>query len=338
MRRATIVWQRRALRPGVSAGVVARRHAHRVLGVAARRLPRHPDRRRRDRQGRGGHARSRGRHAAAVVARRQDCCTSQRPHRHLEHLRVRHRRSHDVAGHERARRRVQPQPSPDGKRLAFIASVPKGGYDLFELPIDRTTLAAGARLLRRSSRRRSTSPTTKRRSRAPRPYRALETLAPQSWTLAARQPRSRSASIQTGGSDAVGLHGYSLARRPRLRARRRRTSARRTATSAGCPTLRVSRRRARCSSAVAGASTASASASPRRTGAATIVGRHSVRVAAELELDAVVRLRRRLVSGSSRRRLASMLDPNMRVPVHAADRLRAGRHRQRASRSRRCAA
>src|SRR6185369_16806385 len=45
---------------------------------------------------------------------------------------------------------------------------------------------------------------------APRPFRAFETLAPQVWTLTT-DLGSHSASIQTGGSDAVGLHNYSLA-------------------------------------------------------------------------------------------------------------------------------
>jgi hypothetical protein len=44
----------------------------------------------------------------------------------------------------------------------------------------------------------------------PRPYRALETLAPQTWT-GTYDFSSNSASIQTGGGDAVGLHSYSLA-------------------------------------------------------------------------------------------------------------------------------
>jgi hypothetical protein len=103
----------------------------------------------------------------------------------------------------------QPRSSPDGKRLAFIASVPKGGFDLFELAIDRTTwLPARDYVDDRPNpvdvRDDETAVT------APRPYRAFETLAPQAWTVQL-DSASRTANIQTGGTDAVGLHSYSLA-------------------------------------------------------------------------------------------------------------------------------
>src|SRR5262249_50924393 len=45
---------------------------------------------------------------------------------------------------------------------------------------------------------------------AARPYRATETLAPRAWTLQV-DTATANANIQTSGSDAVGLHGYSLA-------------------------------------------------------------------------------------------------------------------------------
>jgi hypothetical protein len=103
----------------------------------------------------------------------------------------------------------QPEPSPDGTRLAFISSVPRGGYDLFELPLVRASwipardyvddrpMASGVR----DDEAAITSP---------RPYRAAESLAPQAWTLGF-DTATRQASIATNGSDAVGLHGYSLA-------------------------------------------------------------------------------------------------------------------------------
>lgn len=103
----------------------------------------------------------------------------------------------------------QPRTSPDGKRLAFIASVPKGGYDLYELPIERT-----AWLPARDYVDDRPAPVDVKDDEAvvstARPYRAFESLAPQSWTLQ-YDSASRTANIQTGGSDAVGLHGYSLA-------------------------------------------------------------------------------------------------------------------------------
>ncbi len=47
--------------------------------------------------------------------------------------------------------------------------------------------------------------------RGPRAYRALETLAPQTWVLQAQLGTfTDSTSIQTGGSDVAGIHGYSL--------------------------------------------------------------------------------------------------------------------------------
>jgi hypothetical protein len=104
----------------------------------------------------------------------------------------------------------QAHPSPDGKRLAFEAAVPKGGYDLYELPIDRASWSPAhdyfddkpnAVLVRDDDAKVG----------EPRPYRAIETLAPQSWTGTIQFGDRPSATIQTGGSDAFGLHSYSLA-------------------------------------------------------------------------------------------------------------------------------
>jgi hypothetical protein len=103
----------------------------------------------------------------------------------------------------------EPQLSPDGTRLAFIASVPKGGYDVFEVAIDRA-----AWLPARDFVDDRPEPVVVRDDEtvvsAPRPYRALETLAPRVWTLQV-DPTTGSANMQTNGSDAVGLHGYALA-------------------------------------------------------------------------------------------------------------------------------
>jgi hypothetical protein len=103
----------------------------------------------------------------------------------------------------------QPEPSPDGKRLAFIASVPKGGYDLFELPVARTSWLP-ARDYVDDRPPPVVLDETSTAVTAPRPYRAQESIAPQVWTLQF-DAASRLASIGTGGGDAVGLHGYSLA-------------------------------------------------------------------------------------------------------------------------------
>ena len=103
----------------------------------------------------------------------------------------------------------QPRPSPDGKRLAFEAEVPAGGYDIFEIALD------GAKWLPGREYVDDKPPPIDIKDdeafvSAPRPYRAMETLAPQTWT-GTLDLASNSATIQTGGSDAVGLHGYSLA-------------------------------------------------------------------------------------------------------------------------------
>ena len=103
----------------------------------------------------------------------------------------------------------QPRPSPDGKRLAFVASVAAGGYDMFEVPVDRTTWLPARDYLDdkppsvdvRDDEAKVTDP---------RPYRAFETLAPQAWT-AQLDTATSTAAVQTSGSDDVGLHAYSLA-------------------------------------------------------------------------------------------------------------------------------
>jgi hypothetical protein len=92
--------------------------------------------------------------------------------------------------------------SPDGKRLAFIASVPAGGYDLFEVPLDRASWQPARDYF---DDRPATSVIGSKEEPLPRPYRPLESLAPQAWTMQL-DSASRTASNQTGGSDAVGLH------------------------------------------------------------------------------------------------------------------------------------
>jgi hypothetical protein len=98
--------------------------------------------------------------------------------------------------------------SPDGKRIAYEAAVPAGGYDLFELPIDRASwLPARPYVDDRPApvdvRDDSVAVTPER------PYRAVETLSPQAWTVQV-DTATRTASLQTSGSDLAGLHGYAL--------------------------------------------------------------------------------------------------------------------------------
>lgn len=104
----------------------------------------------------------------------------------------------------------QAAPSPDGTRLAFMSAVPDGGYDLYEVRLDpKAWLAARdylddkppAVVIRDGEAKVS----------AARPYRALETLAPQSFTGTFHYGTPSTATLSTGGSDAAGLHFYSLA-------------------------------------------------------------------------------------------------------------------------------
>jgi len=104
----------------------------------------------------------------------------------------------------------QPRSSPDGTRLVYLGAVAKGGTDLFEVPIDPATWLPAHEMLDDKPQpvvvRDDESAVT-----TPRPYRAIETLAPQTWTLtlnASAHPANMA--IQTGGSDAVGLHYYNL--------------------------------------------------------------------------------------------------------------------------------
>ena len=102
------------------------------------------------------------------------------------------------------------RPSPDGTRLAYSGAVPAGGYDLYELPLDRATWQPARPMLDDKP-----PPVVVRDDEAvvsaPRAYRSLETLAPQSWTAGLDlSGASPTATIQTGGTDAVGLHSYAL--------------------------------------------------------------------------------------------------------------------------------
>jgi len=104
----------------------------------------------------------------------------------------------------------RPSPSPDGRRLVFDAAVAAGGYDLFELELDRASwLPARDHLDDRPP------PTVIRDDEAAvsatRPYRALETLAPRTWTLQTVFGDQPSATIQTSGADAFNLHAWQLA-------------------------------------------------------------------------------------------------------------------------------
>jgi hypothetical protein len=102
-----------------------------------------------------------------------------------------------------------PAVSPDGTRLAYEAAVPRGGYDIWELAL------SPARWLPARDYVDDKPPALVIRDdeatvSAPRPYRALETLAPQSFTGTFTSGATSAASISLVGSDALGLHNYAL--------------------------------------------------------------------------------------------------------------------------------
>ncbi|MFT3692399.1 MAG: hypothetical protein QM831_04610 [Kofleriaceae bacterium] len=101
------------------------------------------------------------------------------------------------------------KPSPDGTRLAYENAVAKGGYDIYEMPLDPSTWLRAKDYVD-DKPPPSRIPDDEAPVTAPRPYRAFESLAPQVWTLSV-DSASRSASIQTNGADVVGLHNWSLA-------------------------------------------------------------------------------------------------------------------------------
>lgn len=103
----------------------------------------------------------------------------------------------------------QPASSPDGKRLAFRGLGPDGS-DLFELEVEPARWRAAQPYLDDRP-----APTQIRDEEAvvsaSRPYRALETLAPQTWSYELSSTAKGSyTTLRTSGSDAVGRHNYSL--------------------------------------------------------------------------------------------------------------------------------
>jgi hypothetical protein len=100
--------------------------------------------------------------------------------------------------------------SPDGARLVYVGAVAQGGYDLYELALDPASWLAARDYLDDKP-----PPVVIRDREAqisePRPYRPLETLAPQTWSGTFNYGTTSTASLATSGSDAVGLHSYTLA-------------------------------------------------------------------------------------------------------------------------------
>lgn len=102
-----------------------------------------------------------------------------------------------------------PAVSPDGRRLAY-QGFGVGGYDIYELELDRATWIEPLPYI--NDRPDPVEvPTGEFPVSAPRPYRPLATLAPQSYELSLSTTSFGSAvGVRTSGADAVGIHSYFL--------------------------------------------------------------------------------------------------------------------------------
>ena len=103
-----------------------------------------------------------------------------------------------------------PAVSPDGKHMAY-QGFDVGGEDLYEIELDRSRwfeplLYVNNRPAPTSIRNDEVEAST------PRPYRAIETMAPQTYRLQlVTNSFGEAINVQTSGGDIVGHHGYSVA-------------------------------------------------------------------------------------------------------------------------------
>jgi Tol biopolymer transport system component len=105
----------------------------------------------------------------------------------------------------------RPHPHPDGTRLVFDAAVAKGGYDVYELPLDPTTWLPARNYVDDKPPPKMIGDDEAKVSES-RPYRPIETLAPQSYTLSTTigSGQKPEATLTTGGADAFNDHIWSL--------------------------------------------------------------------------------------------------------------------------------
>jgi len=104
----------------------------------------------------------------------------------------------------------EPTISPDGTRLAYHG-FDTGGFDIYELAIDRATWTPALPYV--DDRPASTVvPDDEAEVSASRPYRALESLAPDAWMaeLALDSAIGSAITVSAGGSDVAGLHSWQL--------------------------------------------------------------------------------------------------------------------------------
>ncbi len=103
-----------------------------------------------------------------------------------------------------------PAVSPDGARVAYINAVPRGGYDIYELPFDRASWLPAQRFVD-DKPQPVIVPDDEAVVSAPRKYRPTESLAPRAWTAQLTTTgNDTGVAIQTDGNDPFNLHAYQL--------------------------------------------------------------------------------------------------------------------------------
>lgn len=104
---------------------------------------------------------------------------------------------------------LRPDVSSDGERLIY-SGFGVGGFDLYEIDLDPARWTEPVPYVN-DRPDPAVVPENDVAMARPRPYRPLETLAPQSYTLQLVQTSfGRAINVQTGGSDVAGWHGYTL--------------------------------------------------------------------------------------------------------------------------------
>ncbi|HEX3776652.1 MAG TPA: hypothetical protein VHV51_19400 [Polyangiaceae bacterium] len=101
-----------------------------------------------------------------------------------------------------------PAISPDGKTMVYVG-YRSGGFDLFEMPLDKTQFLAAPAAL--DDRIPAVEPDVSH-AWPVEPYDALPTLRPHAWTAAYGESTFGNAlTISTSGADVVGIHSFDAA-------------------------------------------------------------------------------------------------------------------------------
>jgi Tol biopolymer transport system component len=104
---------------------------------------------------------------------------------------------------------LRPRVSPDGSRMVYYGFV-LGGHDIYEIDLDPDRFTEPVPYVN-DRPDPVVVPQSDVEISAPRPYRPLETLAPQSYILQLGQTTFGTAlTVQTGGADVAGWHNYGL--------------------------------------------------------------------------------------------------------------------------------